>query len=112
MDWIDHFYVQLAALATVLVAFGIVFRKGIVPLWRGLVALVHAVETLDAIAGYTAALPDALPVLMDIAEEFKPNGGSSLVDRIDRLETGQDNLCSQLETLLIRDPTARTRTTD
>lgn len=29
---------------------------------------------------------DATPVLMEIAEEFKPNAGSSLRDRIDSIE--------------------------
>lgn len=40
-------------------------------------------------ARFLARLDDALPVLLDVAAEFKPNGGNSLHDRMERLELGQ-----------------------
>lgn len=44
---------------------------------------------------------DALPALMAIAEEFKPNGdGKSLVDRLARIELRLDDVSQQLEWLL------------
>lgn len=49
----------------------------------------------------------AYPVLMDIAEQFKPNGGTSLHDRIEALTEMQaeqslllDNISQQLENKL------------
>lgn len=34
-------------------------------------------------------LDAALPVLMEVADQFRPNGGKSLHDRLERLELGQ-----------------------
>ena len=44
-------------------------------LWRALRAIVR--------------MSDAMPTLLSIADEFKPNGGKSLHDRLERLELGQ-----------------------
>lgn len=115
MDWLDHLAIQIAGVSALLIALGIIFQKGLIPLWKGIVALVHAVETLDSVAKHTADLPDALPVLMDIAEEFKPNDGATLRDRVDRLELGLRNITQQLEELCkerTRSPRARTRLSD
>jgi len=38
---------------------------------------------------FLVRLDDALPTLLDIADEFKTNGGGSLRDAVDRLELGQ-----------------------
>lgn len=40
------------------------------------------------LVGAINRIADATPVLIDIAEEFRPNGGSSLRDTVDRIETG------------------------
>ncbi len=43
--------------------------------WKGTMAVVR--------------IADAMPTLLQVAEQFKPNGGSSLVDAVHRLELGQ-----------------------
>ncbi|MDF1596935.1 MAG: hypothetical protein P1T08_12725 [Acidimicrobiia bacterium] len=112
MNWLDHFATQLAAGAAFLAVLGLAWQKGVIPAWRGLRALVHAADLLAGIAAHTRDLPEALPVLMSIAEEFTPNGGLTLVDRITRLELGQDNITRQLEQHLVRDPASRSRRSD
>lgn len=52
----------------------------------GLVTFVHAVWKLFK---FINRVNEALPTLLQVADEFKPNGGSSLHDRIVRLELGQ-----------------------
>lgn len=62
-----------AAVATVLVAYGVIYRKGIIPIY-------HFFQNVGRIA-------DSTPTLIGIAEEFKGNGGHSLRDTVDRIES-------------------------
>lgn len=48
------------------------------------------------IAGLVAVI-EAIPVLVDISQEFKPNGGSSLRDQIDEHSMLLRNIQQQLE---------------
>lgn len=70
--WVQVLVITAAALA----ALATIWRKGILPLVR----LARAVERIA----------DATPVLIGIAEEFRPNGGSSLRDTVDRIEVKVD----------------------
>ncbi len=54
------------------------WRWLIKPLWKGVRGVVY--------------FSDATPVLMEIAEQFKPNAGTSLRDTVDRIERRQDDL--------------------
>ncbi len=71
-------------------------------------------KVLKPAAEFIAEWPDAYKVLLEISEEFKPNAGASLRDRIQILEDGQadmsrqvGNLTQQIEVHLIgQDPSA------
>ncbi len=65
------------ALASMLIAYGVIWRKGLIPLGRFL-------RSINRIA-------DATPTLVIIAEEFRPNGGHSLRDTVDRIEAKVDS---------------------
>lgn len=45
-------------------------------------------------------IQDSWEKINKIAQQFEPNGGSSLVDRVTRLEEGQADVIRQLETLI------------
>ncbi len=64
------------ALASLLIAYGVIWRKGLVPLGRFF-------RNVSRIA-------EATPTLVLIAEEFHPNGGNSLRDTVDRIEAKVD----------------------
>ena len=95
-----------------LTAVTVAWRKAVWPIVKGATRFARAVED------FTAALPDLLelaafaPVILDIAAEFQPNEGSSLRDRIDKLNLDMDTLTGQMEEALTRDPSERTRSTD
>ncbi|MFQ5524571.1 MAG: hypothetical protein ACE5F5_13525 [Acidimicrobiia bacterium] len=44
---------------------------------------------------------ESLPVLLDIAQEFKPNNGKSLVDRMTIIEGRLDDISGQLEVICV-----------
>lgn len=82
----------LTGTAAGLTALGVVWRKAIRPAARVI---------------YLAG--ESFPVLLDIAKEFKPNQGLSLVDRIGTIEDDMttcvlrlDEMSSQLEVLITR----------
>ena len=47
---------------------------------------------------------EAQPTLMEIADQFKPNGGESLRDQIDQANVRLENIEQQLEALLTEAP--------
>lgn len=61
-------------------------RKWIWPFIKGLVEVI-----------------DTIPILIDIGNEFKPNEGASLRDRIDAHSVALDNIQHQLENLLTKE---------
>jgi hypothetical protein len=83
-------------------------------------------KTIRPVAKFIAEWPDAYKVLLEISDEFKPNDGHSLVDRIETLEQGQQtleqgqqdistwmgNITRQLETHLVDLPRAAERSSD
>ncbi len=103
-----HPAVEIVALlgiaAAGLTAIGVIVQKGIRPFWRFSRRLFRIVEDFYEIAPLLDELPDALPVLVGIAEEFKPNEGASLRDAINRIEYAVSvnsnriaSICEQLE---------------
>ncbi len=68
---------QLALLATVIVG-GIAALQGLRGAARGITRLIHQVGRID----------DLMPVALNIAEQFKANGGATLYDRVQRIEHG------------------------
>lgn len=66
---INDFAAALGIAAAAIISVGVIWTKGVVPFWR----FIHR------IAG-------AIDVLHGIADEFKPNDGTSLVDRLTRME--------------------------
>lgn len=72
--------------AAALTALGVIWRKGIKPAVRFISRLVHIADALIEVTPHLRRLPDTLPVLTEIAMEFRPNGGASLRDSINRIE--------------------------
>ncbi len=62
-----------------------IWRWVFTPAWRGVCGVVR--------------LADAHPVIMEIAEQFKPNAGSSLHDRIQQIERNQEDMQTEMESL-------------
>ena len=79
--------VWIVAAGGAVYALHLLWKHAITPIWRSLVSLVHFAE--------------ALPVLLCMAEEFKPNEGSSLRDQIDLVNMRLENIEQQLETICI-----------
>ena len=81
MTWWDAltaFQQGLAIASTLLITAGIVWRRMLVPL-------------VDR--------QRAMPILLEIAEEFKPNEGRSLHDRISRIELQLTRIGDRLDDL-------------
>ena len=89
----------VAAVAAGVYGMYLIWRYGLCPAWRTTMAINHFAE--------------ALPVLIDIADEFQPNHGTTLRDAIDKLSDEHesdhtilveqtialDNITQQLEQL-------------
>lgn len=56
--------------------------------------------TLTKAFRWADKIQDSWQKINEIAAQFAPNGGSSLVDRVTRLEVGQNDVLKQLEKLL------------
>lgn len=76
----------LGIVAAGLTALGVIVQKGIRPFWRFSRRLFGIVEDFYEVAPLLDELPEAIPVLLNIAEEFRPNGGLSLRDAVNRIE--------------------------
>jgi hypothetical protein len=76
--WVD-IAVGAAAVLAALVSFGIIWRKFLHPMFKTVVVI-----------------SEAAPTLLEIATEYKPNGGGSLHDVVDRIEAGQGTLASDV----------------
>ncbi len=72
MEGAPHWVEVLVIVAAALGALAVIWRKGLLP-------VVKFFRAVDRIA-------EAMPVLIEIADEFKPNGGASLRDSFDRIE--------------------------
>ncbi len=68
---------NVALIAAGLIAIGVIWAKGLRPIMRFIRAIVRAADALE----------EAIPTLREIADEFKPNDGRSLVDVIHRMDT-------------------------
>ncbi len=73
-----------AAVAAMLVAWQTIWKRCLVPLG-------HAVLNINRLVETSTALLDVAPVLVEIADEFRPNGGSTLRDSVDRIEGKVDD---------------------
>lgn len=73
-----------AAVAALLIAYSVIWRKGIIPIY-------HFFQDVKRIAVAT-------PILVEIAEEFRPNGGNSLRDVVERIESKVDDAVVVAET--------------
>ena len=79
----------LAAVSASLIAFGVIWRKGLRPAARLIREFVHAA---DNVAQHG-------PTLLEIAAEFRPNSGGSLRDVIDRIEAAATDMQGQVVAL-------------
>ncbi len=66
----------ITAIAAVLIGIRVIWLRGVKPI----------VEFVRAIVRAADALEEAVPTLREIADEFKPNTGRSLVDVIRRMD--------------------------
>ena len=76
-SWHLPMMTNIGWVAAILIGIGVIWAKGVRPNMRFIRATVRAAHALE----------DALPTLREIAEEFKPNDGRSLVDVIHRLDS-------------------------
>lgn len=87
-------FAAVAAVAAGIYGLYLIWTYGLCPVWRTMMAINHFAE--------------ALPVLLEIADEFKPNGGGSLRDQIDEIRIGQINIEQQLEQICTGAPCQET----
>lgn len=76
----------LGIVAAAVAALAVIWQKGLRPLGRFARQAVHAFDAIETVAPHLQSLPDALPILMEIAAEFRPNEGASLRDQMNRIE--------------------------
>lgn len=86
----DEWIIWLGGAATVVTSIGLIWTRAIKP----------GLSTIHRIWTALRRMADAWDVLYDIAEQFKPNGGSTLHDRITLMELGQSEMQHQLERAL------------
>jgi len=72
---IHNFFIEAGLVLGVIGGAITAYRKGLTPMYRAIKHGLHKLEILD-----------------DIAKEFQPNGGSSMIDRLGRLESNQNLL--------------------
>src|SRR5258708_6871080 len=79
----------LITVGEVLVALGVIWRA-IPATWRHvLVPVSNAIKRVDDVTEATPALLEIAkiaPIIEEMAKQFKPNGGTSFVDRLTQLE--------------------------
>jgi phytoene/squalene synthetase len=74
---VNAFFVVVIGIAAFIVAWQTIWKRFLVPLARFVKGVIR--------------IADATPVLVQIAEEFRPNGGGTVRDVVDRIETKVDN---------------------
>ena len=72
-----HAATVVASIAAGTYGLYLIWRYGLCPAWRTIMAINHFAE--------------ALPILIDIADEFQPNHGTTLRDAIDKLSADHDS---------------------
>lgn len=73
---LEHYAQILGSIAGILVAFGTIYKYVAKPAVSNIKSFLETINKLD----------ESLPILMEISHQFKPNGGNSLRDVIDRVE--------------------------
>lgn len=95
-EWSSH----IVAAAAVISALTVIYRRGIKPLLAAIIDFTRTIKRTEL----------AIPVLLEIAEQFKPNHGSSLRDAVDRIEISLAHLRSVDRILLSMSPKAHFET--
>jgi hypothetical protein len=75
--------------------------QGLLTVAAALGALVAIAAAVRRIWRFLDGWEDALTTLREIAEQFKPDGGTSLLDRITHLETSVHQIQQDLEPVLL-----------
>jgi hypothetical protein len=83
---VNAFFVVVIGIAAFLVAWQTIWKRFLVPLARFVKGVIR--------------IADATPILVQIAEEFRPNGGGTVRDTVDRIELKVDEAAR-----LVRDAT-------
>lgn len=84
----------IVTLAAVLGAIGVIWKAIINPVWGSYKKLTSIYNTLET----------HLPFIVNISNEFKPNGGSSIKDILTRIDKNTQGSISRLWTLLENSP--------
>lgn len=92
MDWMQDITFNTVGLIIAAGAFGYALHL----IW------IHMVKPAVRVLKAFSAFVEAQPTLLGIAEEFKPNGGDSLRDRINILTEGQEKILNLAEGYSIR----------
>tara|TARA_R110000868_G_scaffold13711_1_gene63546 strand:- start:16431 stop:17039 length:609 start_codon:yes stop_codon:yes gene_type:complete len=84
-------YAQIfGSIAGLLTALAVIYKYILSPIWATSKRLVSTINKLD----------QSLPILLQISHEFRPNGGNSLRDIIDRIEAELELSKARTKTLL------------
>lgn len=73
---VQQFATEMGVWAAILLATGVIWAKGVRPVLKVIRLLVHTADRLEA----------SVPVLEEIAKEFKPNSGKTLADVVGRMD--------------------------
>lgn len=95
--WVSDVGAVVLWVSGVLLALGVVWRYVLQPFWRGSRRFFRAIDYLQNIADHTGELKEGLPVLLEIAAQFRPDDGSSLHDQLNGLMLQQSDIMGQLE---------------
>ena len=77
LAWHQPMMRNIGFIAVAIIGIGVIWHKGVRPIMRFIRATVRAADALE----------EAIPTLREIADEFKPNAGRSLVDVIHRMDS-------------------------
>jgi len=97
MEWLNDAWVQVSAfiVAATLVAIALkkFWQSVLVPMWAAMKAAVKLAEIHHTVV-------KSEPILQELVEQFKPNGGVSIHDHITRLDRRQQTIDEKLDTVI------------
>ncbi len=102
----------IVASAALLTALRLIWKKGIVPLWNMSRKIFRIVEVIYDLLPHIEDLPQAMPTLLEIAEEFKPNDGNSLADRVALIDLKMGEMSNDISIHLLHRKPGGQRFTD
>ena len=97
----DDIVAWIVLLSILLPAISVVWNRGIKRFWTMSRQLFRIVESVDKMNDHLASLVEVLPVIVEIGEQFKPDGGNTLHDQVSSLQQSHVDLIQQMERHLV-----------